>query len=332
MNHSADLLRDWTNWIGENHHLGVPHSQIVEIMVANGFDPSSAVQMVSRVSASAPVDIHRTADVELKKLKRRLDVAWQLWWQHASFGGVDRLTHVRPDVFLKWYYGANRPTVLLDCMTDWRALDLWTADYLKARCGSQTVEVMTGREADPVYEINSQSHKTHMRFDRYIDLVESGGRSNDFYMVANNPSFETGDMRRLLSDVAFFDGLLDAHATAGKVFFWFGPAGTVTPLHYDTMNVLLAQVTGRKKVTLVPSFQSHLVYNRIGVYSDVDCEAPDYDRYPLFRQTCRQEILLEPGQALFIPVGWWHHVRSLDVSISVSFTNFQVPNTYVWED
>ncbi|MGL5509483.1 MAG: cupin-like domain-containing protein, partial [Microcoleaceae cyanobacterium] len=32
-----------------------------------------------------------------------------------------------------------------------------------------------------------------------------------------------------------------------------------------------------------------------------------------------------------IPVGWWHYVESLEVSISVSFTNFIFPNHYEWK-
>jgi ribosomal protein L16 Arg81 hydroxylase len=43
-------------------------------------------------------------------------------------------------------------------------------------------------------------------------------------------------------------------------------------------------------------------------------------------------VLLDPGQVLFLPVGWWHHVRSMDISISLSFTNFRAANDYVWED
>lgn len=43
-------------------------------------------------------------------------------------------------------------------------------------------------------------------------------------------------------------------------------------------------------------------------------------------------VLLEaeigPGDALFIPVGWWHHVVSLDASCSVLFTNFAWPNDF----
>lgn len=170
-----------------------------------------------------------------------------------------------------------------------------------------------------------------MRMDEYVDLIESTGPTNDFYMVANNHSLENTEVWTLLDEIQLFDGILDPGATAGRIFLWFGPAGTVTPLHHDSMNVLLAQVLGRKLVTLIPSFETHLVYNHVGVYSEVDCEAPDYERHPLFQNVSRLEVLLEPGQALFIPVGWWHHVRSLDVSISVSFTNFVAPNRYAWE-
>jgi ribosomal protein L16 Arg81 hydroxylase len=35
------------------------------------------------------------------------------------------------------------------------------------------------------------------------------------------------------------------------------------------------------------------------------------------------EALVEPGEILFIPIGWWHAVRSLDVSMSLSFTNLR---------
>jgi ribosomal protein L16 Arg81 hydroxylase len=189
---------------------------------------------------------------------------------------------------------------------------------------------MSGRDSDPHYEINCEAHKTQMSLEQYVQMVASAGETNDFYMVANNRSNGTGALRELMGEIPSFDGLLDARNTNDKLFFWFGPAGTNTPLHHDTMNILLAQALGRKKVTLIPSFETHLVYNHIGVYSEVDCEAPDLERYPLFGKATKYETILEPGEVLFIPVGWWHQVRSLDVSISVSFTNFVVPNSYKW--
>jgi ribosomal protein L16 Arg81 hydroxylase len=44
------------------------------------------------------------------------------------------------------------------------------------------------------------------------------------------------------------------------------------------------------------------------------------------------DTVLEPGEFIFIPIGWWHWVKSLDVSISLSFKNFRVPGKpVVWK-
>ena len=95
-------------------------------------------------------------------------------------------------------------------------------------------------------------------------------------------------------------------------------------------NVLFVQVYGRKLVRLRSPLETHCVYNDIGVYSQVDAAQPDLDAHPSFARTRPFNVLLEPGQALFIPVGWWHHVTALDTSISLSFTNFHWPNAFEW--
>jgi ribosomal protein L16 Arg81 hydroxylase len=51
----------------------------------------------------------------------------------------------------------------------------------------------------------------------------------------------------------------------------------------------------------------------------------------MFRQATVINLILQPGEVLFMPVGWWHHVRALDVSVTVSFTNFVFPNHFKWE-
>jgi len=331
MTNATAIPPDWVKWIGENCSLGVAESQILDILVANGFNSVIAEEQLARAAGNAYLQSPQIVAQKLEKLESLLDIYSDLWSQGHGAGGVDRVSGLTGEAFFRWYYSVNHPVVLLDQMSNWAALERWTPDYFKARCGDEMVEVMTQRTSDADYEINCERHKTRMRLDEFVDVVQSAGETNDFYMVANNRSIETGKMRLLLDDIQPFDGILDPESTAARLFLWFGPAGTVTPLHHDAMNVLLAQVSGRKKVTLIPSFQTHLVYNHLGVYSEVDCEAPDYDRYPLFRKVFRQEVVLEPGEALFIPVGWWHHVRSLDVSISVSFTNFRVPNSYAWD-
>jgi ribosomal protein L16 Arg81 hydroxylase len=123
---------------------------------------------------------------------------------------------------------------------------------------------------------------------------------------------------------------LDPSNPTQNVFLWFGPAGTVTPLHHDLMNVLVAQIFGRKRFTLIPPEQTPYLYNNVGVYGEVDCGNPDFVRHPLYRQARPLDVVLNPGDVLFIPVGWWHYVRALEVSIMISYTKFRFANDYEW--
>jgi len=93
--------------------------------------------------------------------------------------------------------------------------------------------------------------------------------------------------------------------------FWFGPAGTLTPLHHDTLMLLHTQIVGRKRWRFVSPLQTPKVYNFDGVFSPVDVEQPDLGRYPAFADVKMLEVVVEPGETVFLPLGWWHQVTSL---------------------
>jgi ribosomal protein L16 Arg81 hydroxylase len=90
----------------------------------------------------------------------------------------------------------------------------------------------------------------------------------------------------------------------------------------------MTQVYGRKRIRLISSHSLHLVYNYESFFSEVDCENPDFDKFPLFERAEILDVVLQPGDVLFIPVGWWHHIRSLEISINISFTNFVFNNDF----
>jgi lysine-specific demethylase 8 len=61
----------------------------------------------------------------------------------------------------------------------------------------------------------------------------------------------------------------------------------------------------------------------IGVLAGWDGTAEDmaeaHKNFPLFQEAEFVDCILEEGECLYIPVGWWHYVRSLSISFSVSF-------------
>lgn len=101
---------------------------------------------------------------------------------------------------------------------------------------------------------------------------------------------------------------------------WLGNASTVQT-HYDLSANLACVVAGRRTFTLFPPDQAANLY--VGPLeftpagqpvSLVDPLAPDYEKYPLYRfaETRAVQATLLPGDAIFIPSLWWHHVQALD--------------------
>ena len=101
---------------------------------------------------------------------------------------------------------------------------------------------------------------------------------------------------------------------------WLG-TGITTPTHLDEWNNIGCVVSGRRRFTLFPPEQIANLY--IGPLdfaptgapmSLVRLHEPDFTRFPRFRQalTAAVTAVLEPGDAIFIPPLWWHHVESLE--------------------
>lgn len=105
------------------------------------------------------------------------------------------------------------------------------------------------------------------------------------------------------------------------IIFWLGVLGTSSGLHSDVTPNCNAQIAGSKHFLLFPPSQAKRLYQIPGrTHCRFDPNMPDYERFPEARKASGFEVYLKPGEALYIPVGWFHQVTVVSgMSINVNF-------------
>lgn len=117
-------------------------------------------------------------------------------------------------------------------------------------------------------------------------------------------------------------------AVVGRI--WAGNQ-TVVPAHFDHSDNLACVLAGQRTFTLFPPEQATNLY--IGplqgaptgaALSLVDILAPDFTRFPRYATALKaaQQATLQPGEVLFLPALWWHHVQAT--------TDFNLLVNYWW--
>ena len=231
------------------------------------------------------------------------------------------IPRVRKDQFLQ-LYRERRPVIVVDALDDWPARATWTPDHLASVLGQKSVSV--GVSADGHFNYNAAKDLRAanefatrvMRFDEAASMIARRDSSNHVYVMQQSI---VEQFPELLRDIATPPWISSPTA----VNLWFGNR-SVTPLHNDESHNCFAQIYGQKTFTLFsPHDMKYLYPLPLGAgmchVSRVDPEAPNVAEYPQSGRATPYRFTLEPGDMLFMPGFWWHHVRSLEVSISVNF-------------
>ncbi|KAM7274081.1 hypothetical protein ACFE04_028745 [Oxalis oulophora] len=220
--------------------------------------------------------------------------------------------------FLNEYFLLGCPVILTDCMDHWPARTKWNdLDYLSKVAGDRTVPVEVGKNY-----LCPEWKQELITFSEFLKRVQSNDSSpGSTTYLAQHPLFE--QITELRKDISIPDYCFTGGGEIRSLNAWFGPAGTVTPLHHDPHHNILAQVIGKKYVRLYPASVSEELYpyseTMLCNSSQVDLDNIDEAQFPKLQDLEFLDCILEEGEMLYIPPKWWHYVKSLSVSLSVSF-------------
>jgi len=218
--------------------------------------------------------------------------------------------------FERAYVVPRRPVVLRQLAGDWPARRRWSLDYLHDQFGTAAVRTFRTDDGRIAMQSPTGAVQGTMRLGEFIALLRTGSPS--CYLtsrLAELPAALRADVRppAYCADAGWQNGNL-----------WIGAAGTVAPLHRDLADNLHVVIEGRKRIMLVaPQLSAHVYPNPLydpfpnGCRSNI--EAPDFTAFPKLRGVQALVAELAAGDAIYIPRRWWHHVRTMEPSISVNF-------------
>jgi cupin-like protein len=228
---------------------------------------------------------------------------------------IDQVDRINKEDFIKNYLLLRKPLVIRKATENWPALQKWTFEYLKETVGDVTVPLYDSSKADPSKPINAAA--SEMKFGDYIDLIQR--EPTDLRIFFFDPIKRAP---KLLEDYRsptdLMGGFLDKYPA-----MFFGGAGSVTFLHYDIdlAHIFHTHFNGRKHVILFDyKWRERLYCLPFATYAleDYNIENPDFDKFPALDGIEGQQAILEHGDTLFMPTGWWHWMKYLDGSFSIS--------------
>jgi len=318
---------DWKQWIAENIARNSSPTDLQKKLEDAGFDADLSRAELETASRHPYMEAARSLVRQLAKRDWLLHTHRKLRESVAPYV-IERRSRISSSEFLQHYYSENRPVILTNCFDHWNAMKLWNRQYLMTKGADLQVEIQENRTGNARFEQEPDQHRQRVRFSDFIEKCFDETPTNDIYMTARNGQANTAILELLGEDLGDIPDYLDGARSSQSYFLWIGPPGTTTPLHHDMTNNFMAQIVGQKRVRLIaPDFHPYL-YNNFHCYSAVDLDSPDIERFPLFQRIRIHDMIIGPGDLLFLPIGWWHHVQGMSTSITLTCTNFKWPNDF----
>jgi hypothetical protein len=223
---------------------------------------------------------------------------------------------LRPSVTEFYLHHVRRPSpiVVTGATDDWPARSKWSFEWLRATHGALVIPIEFGALGSAP---TARFRHRRMTIGEYVDSLVGAGPGERGY-IAN---LDLLPLIPALKDDFSFPRYSLWHTLfgVGLYNFWIGPDGKHSQLHCDYVHNFHAVIVGRKRFRLYAPRHTPLMrtsraswYSAYSAFEYVDaggCEIPvepDFDD------------LVEPGEILFLPFGWWHAVTGVGDFMTVS--------------
>jgi|SRR5690606_34539237 len=238
---------------------------------------------------------------------------------------VDTVESVSPEDFKTKYYQLNKPLVITGLAREWPAFTKWNWDYFKEIVGDKKVALYNNVKSDAYTAINTaDDYKT---FGEYVDMIQKGPAAWRIFL------FNIFDHApQLINDFTWPEHLMKGFVKKYPMLFTGGES-SITHMHFDIdlSHILHTQFAGRKRVLLFEHGEKNKLYRKpfevlsLADFSNYSAQNgnPDYNKFPALKHARGYEIVLNPGDTLFMPAGFWHHMEYIDSGFAMSLRAMQ---------
>lgn len=241
---------------------------------------------------------------------------------------IDRRSNLSYKEFIEKYQKPGIPVILENATDVWKSNKIFTPEFFKEHFGKRSTGFL-----DREYTVSQM-----------LDLTKNSSKENPapypvkFKIKSSMP--ELLDYMDPIDLNMIKPNWLESRMLKGRLTndmdLHIGGAGNNYEIHKDTYDVhaWLIQLYGEKEVIVFPRDQEKFMYPKTGGLlesrSSVNFMAPDYEKYPKFREATPIKAIVKAGEVFYIPSGIWHTTVAYGQNISTIIDQVNNTNYKPW--
>jgi hypothetical protein len=218
---------------------------------------------------------------------------------------IDVVENISREDFQKYYMIPQRPVIIKHLYGKNAKVYDWTFDYFSKELGHIDVGVFDDESEKKKDDRSYKKAPKTMKFGDYLELIQEKPTTKRLFL------FNVFKHKKELHEHFKFPNIADKVLTFLPLAF-FGGQGAITRIHRDMDNscVFLTELAGYKRVVLFdPKYSQKLYQYPFSTHTSIDVNQPDFVKYPALQDIKGIDCTIGPGDTIFMPAGWWHHIE-----------------------